>query len=149
MALNKSVESYTLIEDLVNDLVRNEPVTARKVNTVVASIGGVVTVLISAAAYLVEHETNLPSWFPLIVTILGIAGTVLKISGTKNGMTSSVANKLQGALTDLIDLTHLHELQEQRANVEDPNTVQLYPVDKANDLRSVAESIVSGIVDRQ
>lgn len=157
MAMQNDQGALTLINDLVDDLLGEETLAAKKANTVVASVGGFVTLLGTAAAYLVESETTLPSWFPMVITILGILGTIFKTNRTPNGITPSVAIKLQNKLTERIDLTHLHELNtqggppqyHQQPQYNEPATEQLYPVDIAMDLRQAAEAIVNRAIDRR
>lgn len=158
MAMQNEQGALTLINDLVDDLLGEETLAARKANTVVAGVGGFITLLGTAAAYLVESETTLPSWFPMVITILGILGTIFKTNRTPNGITPSVAIKLQDKLTERIDLTHLHELStnppqvqqyQQPAGYNEPATEQLFPTDHALNLRNAAESIVNNMLDRR
>lgn len=148
MAMDDNGGILTMISDLVTDTVSEQSVKERKSNTVVAVIGGVITMLISGSAYLVEHETNLPSWFPLVATLLGVMGTVLKINKTPNGVTPSVADKLQDKLVQKVDLKHFDEMSSgvvqtvQSAAQRYPVDFQAHPFEVADNLRKAAEDIV-------
>ena len=151
----------TLINDLVDDLLGEETTAAKKANTVVASVGGLITLLGTVAAFLVESETTLPSWFPLVITFLGIAGTIFKTNRTQNGITPSVAMRLQDKLGERIDVAHYHELSQGPAPQypvdrhaepqyrDDYPTEQFAPVNPLDSLRNAAESIISNAVNRR
>lgn len=161
MAMNNEQGALTLINDLVDDLLGEETTAAKKANTVVASVGGLVTLLGTVAAFLVESETPLPSWFPLVITFLGIAGTIFKTNRTQNGITPSVAARLQDKLGERIDLAHYHELQQgpppqypvdrhaEPQYRDDYPTEQFAPVNPLDSLRNAAESIISNAVNRR
>lgn len=148
MAMDDNGGILTMISDLVTDTVSEQSVKERKSNTVAAIIGGVITMLISGAAYLAEHETNLPSWFPLVATLLGVLGTALKINKTANGVTPSVADKLQDKLVQKVDLKHFDEMSSgvvqtvQSAAQRYPVDFQAHPFEVADNLRKAAEDIV-------
>ena len=151
----------TLINDLVDDLLGEETTAAKKANTVVASVGGLITLLGTVAAFLVESEPTLPSWFPLVITFLGIAGTIFKTNRTQNGITPSVAMRLQDKLGERIDVAHYHELSQGPAPQypvdrhaepqyrDDYPTEQFAPVNPLDSLRNAAESIISNAVNRR
>lgn len=153
--------ALTLINDLVDDLLGEETTAAKKANTVVASVGGLITLLGTVAAFLVESETTLPSWFPLVITFLGIAGTIFKTNRTQNGITPSVAMRLQDKLGERIDVAHYHELSQGPAPQypvdrhaepqyrDDYPTEQFAPVNPLDSLRNAAESIISNAVNRR
>lgn len=147
MAMDDKNGILTLIQDLVDTTAANQTVGERKSNTVVTAIGTVLTMLVTGGAYLVESETTLPSWFPLLMTFIGMAATVMKVSKTPNGVTDSVVEKLQNELVNRIDLTHLHDMNNR--HIEEPSTEELFPIDRAMNLRAVAENIVRGSVDRR
>lgn len=158
MAMQQNQGPLTLINDLVDEILGEETLSAKKANTVVASVGGVITLLGTVAAFLVESETPLPSWFPLVITFLGIAGTIFKTNRTQNGMTPSVANKLQTRLRERIDVAHYHETQQMPApqypvnRHEEPQyqgEQPHYPADPIANLRAAAESIVNNAIDRR
>lgn len=107
--MSSSLNAQTLIRDLVEQVRAEEPATRRKANTVTTAIGTAVTGLLAAGTYLVESGTTLPDWVPLIVALLGMAATVLGVSKTRNGMTSSVADRLELELSRRIDLNHQHD----------------------------------------
>lgn len=150
MAMNNEQGPLTLINDLVDELLGEETLAAKKANTVVSAIGGTVTILGTAAAYMVESETNLPSWFPMVVTILGILGTILKTNKTANGFTPSVAAKLQNKLGEKIDVEHYHELQAGPAPVypqypEDRHAESQYQRDYVSEIRGQAEQTTDSL----
>lgn len=153
MAMDDKNGILTLIQDLVDTTAANQTVGERKSNTVVTAIGTVLTMLVTGGAYLVESETTLPSWFPLLMTFIGMAATVMKVSKTPNGVTDSVVEKLQNELVNRIDLTHLHDRNNRNnrnnRHIEEPSTEELFPVDRAMNLRAVAENIVRGSADRR
>lgn len=107
--MSSSLNAQTLIRDLVEQVRAEEPATRRKANTVTTAIGTTVTGLLAAGTYLVESGTTLPDWVPLIVAFLGMAATVLGVSKTRNGMTPSVADRLELELSRRIDLNHQHD----------------------------------------
>lgn len=109
--------ALTMIQDLIEDVQAGESVMARKANTVVAAIGTVLTILLGGATAWIESGTNIPSWLPGLVVVLGMVATTYRISQTKNGVTSSVADKLQSELTARIDLNHIHEPIDTRKAV--------------------------------
>ncbi|MCT2299735.1 hypothetical protein M3G04_02270 [Dietzia cinnamea] len=133
MAIDNS--TGTLIRDLVQQVRAEEPATRRKANTVTTAIGTTVTGLLAAGTYLVESGTTLPDWVPLIVALLGMAATVLGVSRTKNGMTDSVADRLELELARRIDLNHDHS---------DPAPAASDPLD----LRAAADSLARDILGR-
>ncbi|WP_010540363.1 hypothetical protein [Dietzia alimentaria] len=121
MAVNKN--TGTLIRDLVQQVQAEEPATRRKANTVTTVVGSVVTGLLAAATYLVESGTGLPTWFPLVVAFLGMAATTVGVSKTRNGMTGSVADRLELELARRIDLNHEHE-DLPRSEQSDPDELR-------------------------
>lgn len=146
MAIDKNSPAYTLIDDLVDELVSSEKITQRKANTVTATIGFVITTLITGGTALVESGTSLPDWFPYLVGVLGMIGTILGVSKTPNGMTPSTGDKLKQGLTNRIDLNHLHEMGENaEQTIRNAGSAigQGDLVDRALNLRDVAETILS------
>lgn len=118
MAINADNAGLTTIDSLVDDLEQNEPLTARKANTVTTAVGGVATLLLTFLTYWAESGTdNLPSWLPMLVVMVGMVATTYGVSQTKNGITHSVADRLHGALAVRIDDNHFHESVETVASV--------------------------------
>ena len=133
MAIDNS--TGTLIRDLVQQVRAEEPATRRKANTVTTAIGTTVTGLLAAGTYLIESGTTVPDWVPLLVALLGMAATVLGVSRTKNGMTDSVADRLELELARRIDLNH---------DPSDPAPAASDPLD----LRAAADSLARDILGR-
>lgn len=100
--------ALTLINDLVEEVKAGETPLARKANTVTAAIGTALTIILGGATAWVESGTNIPSWLPGLVLVVGMLATTFGVSKTKNGMTSSVADKLHSELAARIDLNHTH-----------------------------------------
>lgn len=144
MAIDNANGSVTLIKDLVAELQANEPVAARKANTVTNAIGTVATLLATAGATWLESGTSLPSWFPVLVLVLGMFGTTYGVSKTKNGMTDSIANMLHDALAERIDLKHVHGPEELPLSEGAPKTEL---VDEALELRSLANRLIDDHLD--
>lgn len=139
MATDKG--SLTLIDDLVAELQANETFAARKANTVTSAIGTLATILATAGATWLESGTGVPSWLPVIVLILGMLGTTYSVSKTKNGMTTSVADKLHSELVKRIDLNHIHEPPTELP--VSPKAQQVYPMDQAIALRAQADELIA------
>ena len=106
----------TIIDELVARVVKDEPLRKKKANTIVTTIGSVITVLLTLATYWLQADTSAPSWLPPIVLILGAIGTVFGVSKTKNGVTDSVAEALRGGLASLIDDHHDVSDETPKAN---------------------------------
>lgn len=134
--------SLMLIDDLVAEVQANEPAAARKANTVTNAIGTVATLLATAGATWLESGTTLPSWFPVVVLVMGMLGTTYGVSKTKNGMTASVADLLHDALAQRIDLKHIHSPEVELPLTED--APQTYKFDQALELRAQAQGLIDG-----
>lgn len=132
--MSSSLNAQTLIRDLVEQVRAEEPATRRKANTVTTAIGTTVTGLLAAGTYLVESGTTLPDWVPLIVAFLGMSATVLGVSKTRNGMTPSIADRLELELSRRIDLNHQHD---------DLPPAPAVPSDPA-ELRAAADGLTAG-----
>lgn len=139
MVTNKG--GLTLIDNLVEDMQQEQTLFERKANTVSAALGSIATTVLAMGAYWLESGTAIPSWFPMMIFIAGMVATVFKVSKTPNGITSSVATKLQDGLAAKIDLEHNHELETEV--IPDSPVVQQFAVDKALELRSEADSLLS------
>ncbi|ADD80902.1 holin [Rhodococcus phage ReqiPepy6] len=101
--------ALTLINDLVEEVKAGETPLARKANTVTAAIGTALTIILGGTTAWIESGTNIPSWLPGLVFVVGMLATTFGVSKTKNGMTASVADKLHSELAARIDLNHIHE----------------------------------------
>lgn len=98
-----------LIRDLIAAAKAEQTTPQRKANTVTVTIGSTLTALTAAGAYLLESDLGLPGWAVLIVLVVGSLGTILGTSQTKNGITDSVADKLELELARRIDAAHYHD----------------------------------------
>lgn len=125
--------TYTLLRDLVLEVQQGEPKTKQKANTVTTAIGGVATLAVSGLAVLLENDLGLPTWVLWVVVAIGVFGTTLGVNKTTNGVTSSVADRLELELARRIDLNHNHgdvveavaaQSDEQPASSTDPEALK-------------------------
>lgn len=133
-----STGALDLISDLVEEVKSDQSTFARKANTVTSAIGVSATLVLMFLTAWLESGTNIPTWLPQAALICGLLATVYRVSKTPNGVTDSVATKLQAGLTERIDLNHIHapeNLPEAAPTIE--------PVDKALELRSQAHELMS------
>lgn len=140
-----SNSGLTVIDQVVEDLKNNEPLTKKKANTVTTAIGSIATFTAAGLSALVENGTSLPSWFPFLVVFVGMIATTYGVSKTKNGVTDSLADKLHDEISRRIDENHFYD---DAVTAEIP--VQQAPVGEANetsveDLRAIAENIVRNL----
>lgn len=126
----------TLLRDLVLDVKAQEPTTRQKANTVTSVIGTALTTIATVATYLLQSGLDLSPSVTVIVAIIGMVATDFAVSKTKNGVTESVADKLELELARRIDLTHDHDDQIMTASEESSTST----VDAAQ-LRAEAESL--------
>ena len=126
----------TLLRDLVLDVKAQEPTTRQKANTVTSVIGTALTTIATVATYLLQSGLDLSPSVTVIVAIIGMVATDFAVSKTKNGITESVADKLELELARRIDLTHDHDDQIMTASEEASTST----VDAAQ-LRAEAESL--------
>lgn len=126
----------TLLRDLVLDVKAQEPTTRQKANTVTSVIGTALTTIATVAAYLLQSGLDLSPSVTVIVAIIGMVATDFAVSKTKNGVTESIADKLELELARRIDLTHDHDDQIMTASEEASTST----VDAAQ-LRAEAESL--------
>lgn len=133
----------TLIRDLVLEVKENEPKTKQKANTVTTAIGGVATLGVSGLALLLESDLGLPTWVIWVLVAIGIFGTTLGVSNTPNGVTESVADRLELELARRIDLNHNHD-EVVEAVVAEQNE-SLSPTTDPEVLRGEAERLASDL----
>lgn len=126
----------TLLRDLVLDVKAQEPTTRQKANTVTSVIGTALTTIATVATYLLQSGLDLSPSVTVIVAIIGMVATDFAVSKTKNGVTESVADKLELELARRIDLTHDHDDQIMTASEESSTST----VD-VTQLRAEAESL--------
>lgn len=134
MAIDNNTNS--LLRDLVLDVKAQEPTTRQKANTVTSVIGTVLTTIATVATYLLQSGLDLSPSVTVIVAIIGMVATDFAVSKTKNGVTESIADKLELELARRIDLTHDHDDQIMTASEEASTST----VDAAQ-LRAEAESL--------
>lgn len=141
--------TLTLIDDLVAEAKLDQTRTKEKANTVTTAIGGALTVALTAATAWLESGTNIPSWLPIVVMVLGTLMTTYGVSKTKNGITDSVADKLHNELARKIDLSHNCEMESAKVYAEHGHGADDRDhTGHAHTLRSIADEIVDGEVDR-
>lgn len=133
-----SAGALDLINDLVDQVKDDQSTFARKANTVTSAIGITASLVLMFLVSWAESGTNIPTWLPQATLICGLLATVYRVSKTPNGVTDSVATKLQVGLTERIDLNHIHAPE----NLPDP-VVTIEPVDKALELREHAQALMS------
>ena len=126
----------TLLRDLVLDVKAQEPTTRQKANTVTSVIGTALTTIATVATYLLQSGLDLSPSVTVIVAIIGMVATDFAVSKTKNGVTESIADKLELELARRIDLNHNHDDQIMAASEESSTST----VDAAQ-LRAEAESL--------
>lgn len=143
MATNPA--GLTIIDTLVKDLQGTETVKNKKANTITTAVGSVATIAAAALSAWVESGTDLPSWLPFLVVIVGMVATTYGVSKTKNGITDSIADKLHDAIAEKIDANHFHE-QELPATqpISDAVEEKRGEID-AQRLRSIAEGIINNV----
>lgn len=134
MAIDNNTNS--LLRDLVLDVKAQEPTTRQKANTVTSVIGTVLTTIATVATYLLQSGLDLSPSVTVMVAIIGMVATDFAVSKTKNGVTESIADKLELELARRIDLTHDHDDQIMTASEESSTST----VDAAQ-LRAEAESL--------
>lgn len=103
-----NMPQHDLIRELVSEAKAHQTTPRRKANTVTATVGAVVTGLAASGTYILESDLNLDSWVPLLVMAIGLVGTVLGVSQTRNGVTDSVEANLRDELARRIDENHYH-----------------------------------------
>lgn len=144
--MTKNAGSLTLIDDLVAEMQQGESTLVKKSNTVTAAIGSLITILLTGGSYWLESGTEIPSWLPGAVLILGMLATTYGVSKTKNGITDSVATRLHQELAHRIDLTHYHGPESSPIQIdESPSSNQGTP---ALTLREAADAMVARDSDR-
>ncbi|QJD49588.1 holin [Gordonia phage Secretariat] len=139
-----SEAGLTVVDQVVQDLKAKETVAQKKANTVTTAIGSVATIAAAGLSALVESGTDLPSWFPFLVVVVGMIATTYGVSKTKNGVTQSIADKLHDEIAARIDANHFHDEEyddspTQAIEIDNPN-VQVRETDPAELLR-IAESM--------
>lgn len=99
-----SPQVYGVISQVLDSVRQKQDVKQEKANTLVTAIGAVITAVVATLTYLIEEGVPwLPEWAPLVVTILGVAGTTFGVSRTKNGLTGSVVERINAEIADLIE----------------------------------------------
>lgn len=139
MAVNNNTN--TLLRDLVLEVKAEEPAARKKANTVTSVIGTVLTTIATVCTYILQSGLSLPEGTVVAVAIIGMVATDFAVSKTKNGMTTSVADRLELELARRIDLNHNHEDDEVPSS---PQAVS--PDDRAEEmqrLRQEAESLAA------
>ena len=127
-----------LITDLVDQVKDDQSTFARKANTVTSAIGVTASLVLMFLTAWLESGTNIPTWLPQAALICGLLATVYRVAKTPNGVTDSVATKLQDGLVKRIDLNHIHAPE----NLPEATPI-IEPVDKALELRSQAHELMS------
>ena len=135
--------AHNLIRDLVLEIKENEPKTKQKANTVTTAIGGMATLGVSGIAILLENDIGLPTWAIWLLVAIGIFGTTLSVSKTTNGVTESVADRLELELARRIDLNHDHD--EVIESVTPKQAETSAPTTDPEALRAEADRLTSGL----
>lgn len=143
MATNPA--GLTIIDTLVKDLQQKETLKDKKANTITTAVGSIATIAAAGLAAWAENGTDLPSWLPFLVGILGLLGTTYRVSKTKNGITDSIADKLHDEIAARIDSNHFHEPE-----LPDTQSIPVAVEEKrgeldAQRLRSIAEGIINSV----
>lgn len=135
--------AHNLIRDLVLEIKENEPKTKQKANTVTTAIGGMATLGVSGIAILLENDIGLPTWAIWLLVAVGIFGTTLSVSKTTNGVTESVADRLELELARRIDLNHDHD--DVVESVVSKQAETSAPTTDPEALRAEADRLTSGL----
>ena len=117
-----NMPQHDLIRELVSEAKTHQTTPRRKANTVTAAVGAVVTALAAGGTYILESDLNLDDWVPLLVMAIGLVGTVLGVSQTRNGITDSVEANLRDELARRIDENHYHGDEVEEAPSDDLTT---------------------------
>lgn len=127
----------TLLRDLVLEVKGEEPKARQKANTVTSIIGTILTTVATVCTYILQSGLDLPQGAVVVVAIIGMVATDFAVSKTKNGVTTSVADRLELELARRIDLNHNHhdELVAPSESVTTQTDV--------HSLRSEAESLAT------
>lgn len=92
-----------LIEQALADVQAEQGKRREKANTVVATIGAVITGALAAVTEMIDAGLALPEWTPALVGVLGAIGTIFGVSRVKNGVTPSIKKSLVERVQDLFD----------------------------------------------
>lgn len=107
MAIDTNTNS--LLRDLVLEVKAEEPKARQKANTVTSAIGTILTTVATVCTFILQSGLDLPQSTAIIVAVIGMVATDFAVSKTKNGMTTSVADRLELELARRIDLNHNHD----------------------------------------
>ena len=107
MAIDNNTNS--LLRDLVLEVKDQEPLARRKANTVTSVVGTALTTVATICTYILQSGFDLPQSTMLIVMVVGMVATDFAVSKTTNGVTASVADRLELELARRIDLNHNHD----------------------------------------
>lgn len=140
MAVDNNTNS--LLRDLVLEVKDQEPLARRKANTVTSVIGTVLTTVAAVCTFILQSGLDLPQGTILIVMVVGMIATDFAVSKTTNGMTPSVADRLELELARRIDLNHNHddEIAQAVSAQREPSSTA---VEDAARLRAAAESLAA------
>lgn len=136
--------AHNLIRDLVLEVKDSEPKTKQKANTVTTAIGGVATLAASGVALLLENDLGLPTWVLWVLVAIGVFGTTLSVNKTTNGVTESVADRLELELARRIDHNHNHDEVIEAVTTAGPSKTETSDTDP-EDLRAEAARLASGL----
>lgn len=102
MAFSNQV--YGIVSQALDEAYTRQDAKREKANTLVVAAGTVVAALLAALTYVLEANVDgLPSWLPVLVPVLTMVGTMLGVSKTKNGITPSILEQVNGIIADMID----------------------------------------------
>lgn len=140
MAVDNNTNS--LLRDLVLEVKDQEPLARRKANTVTSVIGTVLTTVATICTFILQSGLDLPQGTVLIVMVVGMIATDFAVSKTTNGVTPSVADRLELELARRIDLNHNHddEIAQVVAAQREPSPTSMEDVAR---LRAAAESLAA------
>lgn len=150
MAMDNPAQTYGVISEVVEDAKKNQGKAKEKANTVTTGIGAAITAILAALAYLAENGTALPEWTPIAVTVLGLIATVFGVNKTKNGVTQSVADQLNHALTARIDQSHeLGHVEEATPDAVTPIGRVSVALDNAGEVADRLDGVAKRLADRR
>lgn len=102
MAFSNAV--YGVISQVVDELYDGQDKKREKANTWVVGIGTIIAALLAVIAYLIDANVEwLPEWVVGAAPLLAMLGTLFGVSQTKNGVTRSLRDQINGQVQDMID----------------------------------------------
>lgn len=140
---------YASIIQIAQQAKDNQKTTQTKSNTVVTTVGLIVTCLIYILTKLMETGYDwVPEWTPQLVTFLGFAATVLGVSKTKNYVTDGTIRQLEKTALEMIDREHDTRVRPvapgvlpSTESIENTESSSAHPVSRSQEDDDLARSL--------